>query len=127
MSTPTTTETDQSARPRTFQQKLLRWTSMVVGVIFVIVGFVRIYNVFSPGLPSCTSDSAKTSIGEIFKQKNVELSSLTNQKTLTDQSSEKTCQADFLTPAEAGTLFYRIFWQNKSAQVLITKVDTRPR
>jgi hypothetical protein len=93
----------------------------------LLFGLLQIYNAFSPSLPACKSSSAKTTIGDIFKEKNLELTSLTNEKTLTDTSSEITCQVDFMTPAEAGTLFYRIYWQDKAAQIRITKVDTHPR
>jgi hypothetical protein len=125
MSTPETTE--QSAKSTVRQKKIGNWLYAAVGAIALLFGLLKIYNAFFPGLPDCTSSSAKTSLGDIFKEKNVELTSLTNEKTLTDTSSERTCQADFMTPAEAGTLFYRIYWQDKAAQILITKVDTHPR
>ena len=125
MSTPETTEPSAKSTPG--QTKLVNWLYVVGGVIALLLGVLKIYNVFVPELPDCTSSSVKTSLGDIFKKKNLELTSLTNQKSLTDTSSEKTCQADFMTAAEAGTLFYRIYWEDKSAQILITKVDTHPR
>ena len=128
MSTPEQTANAQPpAQSGGFQQKLVAWVSSAVGVILLAIGFMRAYDSIFPSLPGCTSDSAKTTLGEIFKEKKLELSSLTNQKVLTDSSSEKTCQADFTTPAEAGTLSYRISWKDKEAQVRITNVDAHPR
>ena len=70
---------------------------------------------------------SNTLLPVVKKQKNVELTSLTNIKSITDTSSEKTCQADFLTPAETGTIHYQISKQDGSTQLRITKVDTHPR
>jgi hypothetical protein len=110
------------------QKKVLpRWVTIVAGIAAMIAGGVQIYKAFAPDLPSCTADTTNNAIHDIFKQKNLELTSLTDIKTLTDTSSEKTCTADFLTPAEKGTISYRISWQDRSAQVLITSVDTHPR
>ena len=127
MSAPATSETDKAAASKAFQRKLVNRVSTAVGAIFLVIGLMQIYSAFFGGLPSCASDAAKTGVGSIFKQKNVELTGLTNQKTLTDTRSEETCQADFMTPAEAGTLAYRIYWQGKDPQIIITKVDTHPR
>jgi hypothetical protein len=110
------------------QKKVLpRWVTILAGVVAMFAGGVQIYKAFVPDLPGCTADTTNAAIHDIFKQKNVELSSLTDFKTLTDTSSEKTCQADFLTPAEKGTINYRISWQDRSALVVITSVDTHPR
>ena len=102
----------------------MRVAYAVIAVAAMVIGVVRLLVFFFPGLPACTSDAARTAIGDIFKGKNVELTAVTNQRTLTDGSSEKTCQADFKTPTEAGTLSYRVYWEGKNAQVQITKVDT---
>jgi hypothetical protein len=127
MSTPNTSDTGQPAKSSILQMKITNWLYAVVGLIVAGLGLLQIYNAFFPGLPSCTSDTAGRSIRDIFKQKNVQLTGLTDQKTITESSSEETCQANFVTPAEAGTLYYRIYWKDKSAQILITKVDTHPR
>ena len=128
MSTPDTpAATQEAAKPQGFQQKLYRWVSIAVGVILLVIGGLRAYEAIFPSLPGCTSQTAKTTIGNIFKDKKVELSSLTNQKTVSDGSAEKTCQAEFTTPAEAGTLAYRIYWQDRDAEVRITNVDAHPR
>jgi len=116
-----------SAAPKKPQSKIVRWFSIVVGLILMASGLLKVYHVFVPELPACTSASADTSIHNIFKQKNVELTSLTNIKSITDTSSEKTCQADFLTPAETGTIYYQISKEDGSTQLRITKVDTHPR
>ena len=127
MSTPNTSDTGQPAKSSLLKMKISNWLYAFVGLIVACLGLLQIYNAVFPGLPSCTSDTAGRSIRDIFKQKNVQLTSLTDQKTITESSSEETCQANFLTPAETGTLYYRIYWQDKSSQILITKVDTHPR
>jgi hypothetical protein len=116
-----------AAPAKTFGQKLPRWVSAIVGVIFIVIGLTKLYNVFVPSLPGCAADLTNTIIHNIFKDKNLELTGLSNFKTITDTSTEKTCQADFTTPAEAGTLSYQITWQGSSEQVRITNVDTHPR
>ena len=128
MSTPETiASTQAAAKPQGFQQKLYRWVSIAVGLILLVIGALRAYEAIFPSLPGCTSQTAQSTIGKIFKDKNVDLSSLTNQKTVSDGSAEKTCQAEFTTPSEAGTLAYRIYWQGKEAEVRITEVDAHPR
>ncbi len=128
MSTPETPPIPpQAATPAGVKQKLYQWVSIAVGVILLLTGALRAYNAFFPSLPECSSETAKTTIGQIFKDKKVELSTLTNQKSVSDGSEEKTCQAEFTTPAEAGTLSYRIYWQGKEAEVRITAVDAHQR
>ena len=127
MSTPKTTDQVPASKSSQFWQKAANWAYIVLAVILTLIGFMRIYDWLFPSLPRCASDTATTTIGQIFKAKNLELSSLTNQKALTDSSSERTCQAEFTTPTETGTLEYRIYWQDKSAQIQITKADSHPR
>lgn len=126
MSTPTTTEVQQPEKPKTLG-KVGRILSLVVGLILMATGLLQVYHVFYPALPGCASNDADLGLRNIFKQKNVELTSISDKKTLTDTSSEETCQASFVTPSEAGTLLYRIYWEGKVAQIQITKVDTHPR
>ena len=123
----TSDETEKPAKSNAVQSKLVRWASAAVGLIFLITGALQLYHVYVPALPGCTSDTAKTTLIDIYKKKDVALESVTKQQTLTDGSSEKTCQADIATASEAATLFYRIYWQDKAAQIQITKVDTHAR
>ena len=116
-----------AAPPKTFMQKALRWFMIVCGVIIGIGGLLKTYKAFSPDLPGCSADATTAAVRNIFKEKNVELSSLTDMKTVTDTSSEKTCQARIETPTERATISYRVSWQGREAQILITKVDAVPR
>jgi len=119
-----TTSAPSAAPPAKAQSKLQRVAYAVVGVILFLVGLMRLYFVFFPGLPGCSSDAARSTIIDIYKKKNVEITELSNQRTLTDSSTENTCQADVKTPTQTATLSYRIYWKGKTAEVLITKVDT---
>lgn len=116
-----------AAPAKTAQRKFPRWVSAIAGAVFLIIGLSRLYNVFFPSLPGCDADTTTGLIRKIFKDKNVELTGLTNFKTLTDTSAQKTCQADVATAKETGVISYQISWQSSKIQVLITHVDTRAR
>ncbi len=97
------------------------------GVIAAAGGLIKIYKVFSPDLPGCTADTTSTAVHDIFKGKNVQLDVFNDVKTLTDTSSEKTCQAHIETPIEIGTISYRLYREDKQAKVIITNVDVKRR
>lgn len=109
------------------QRKIPRWVSAIVGVVFLFIGLLRLYHVFYPSLPGCDAATTTGLIRKIFKDKNVELTSLTNFKTLTDTSAQKTCQADVETAKETAVILYRISREGRDVQVLITHVDAHPR
>ena len=113
--------------PKTFTQKATRWFMIACAVIIGIGGLIKTYKVFSPSLPDCAADETTAVIRNIFKQKDVDLRSLTDMKAVTDTSSEKNCQAHIETPTETATISYRVSWQGREAQILITKVDAAPR
>ncbi len=112
---------------KTAPWKVPRWLSAIVGLVFLVIGLSRLYHVLYPALPGCDADTTTGLIRRIFKDKNVELTSLTNFKTLTDTSAQKTCQADVKTEKEAAVISYQITWQGSNVQVLITHVDTHAR
>ena len=117
-----------SAAPaKAAQRKIPRWLSAIIGLVFLVIGLSRLYNVFYPSLPGCDADPTTGLIRKIFKDKNVDLTSLGNFKTITDTSAQKTCQADVATAKETGVISYQISWQGSNVQVLITHVDTRAR
>ena len=124
MSETSATPADQ---PKTFWQKASRWIFAVCGVVIMIGGAMKIYKAASPGLPNCDSATTKTAITDIYKEKNVTLTSLTDMKSITDTSSEKTCQAHLETAGETATVSYRLFFQDGSSKVMITKVDAKAR
>lgn len=124
--TPAAPEPPPSPKPKRGWQKLTPFIVIAVGVIAMVRGGTQLYDAFVPHLPSCTSDVANTTLRDIYKKKNVELASLTDMKTLTDTSSEKTCQAEATTASEAATIFYSISWQGRAALIKITRVDSHP-
>src|SRR5664279_2595638 len=113
--------------PKTFWQKAQRWFMIVCGVIIGIGGLIQLYKAFTPQLPGCAADSTAAVLRDIFKKKDVELTVLNNMKTVTDRSSDQTCQAHIETPAETGTISYSITLQGSDFQVRIDKVDAAPR
>ena len=109
------------AHPKTFGQKLTTWLTTIFGIIIAILGVVKLSDTFT--LPSCASTRSSDTLTSIFKSKNVEVSSITDQKTVTDTSSEKTCTAHVKAPNEEANIDYKIFWDGWSAKVMITKVN----
>jgi len=94
--------------PKTFWQKAQQWFLIVCGIIIGLLGLLKLYTAFTPQLPGCAADTTATVLRDIFKKKDVELTVLNNMKTVTDTSSEQTCQAHIKTPAETGTISYNI-------------------
>ena len=113
--------------PKTFWQKAQRWFMIVAGIIIGLGGLMQLYKAFTPQLPGCAANATATVIRDIFKKKDVELTVLTNMKTVTETSSEQNCQAHIETAAETGTIDYRITLEGSNFQVTITKVDAAPR
>ena len=116
-----------AAPAKAAQSKIPRWVSAIVGVVFLFIGLLRLYHVFYPSLPGCDANTTTGLIRKIFKDKNVELTSLNNFKTLTDTSTKKTCQADAATAKETAVILYQVSWEGREVQVLITHVDAHPR
>ncbi len=52
---------------------------------------------------------------------------LIDMKTVSETSSQQSCQAHVETTAETATIFYDITLQGSNFQVLITKVDAKNR
>ena len=113
--------------PKTFWQKASRWIIGVCGVIIAAGGLIKVYNAITPTLPSCSADTTSTAVHNIFKEKDVQLDVFNDVKTLTNTSSEKTCQAHIETPIEIGAISYRLYWEGREAKVIITKVDVARR
>ena len=90
-------------------------------------GVVAAKGCFPPVVGGSGGDATAPVLRDIFKKKDVELTVLNNMKTVTDTSSEQTCQAHIETPAETGTIAYRITLQGSNFQVRINKVDAAPR
>ena len=116
-----------AAPAKAAQSKIPRWVSAIAGVVVLFVGLLRLYNVFFPSLPGCDASTTTDLVRKIFKDKNVELTSLNNFRTLTDTSTQKTCQADVATAKETAVISYRVSWEGRDVQVLITTVDAHPR
>jgi hypothetical protein len=125
---PVTPPPAATAEPaKTFWQKAQQWFLIVCGIIIGLLGLLKLYTAFTPQLPGCAADATAAVLHDIFKKKDVELTVLNNMKTVTDTSSEQTCQAHIETPAETGTISYSITLQGGNFQVRIDKVDAAPR
>jgi hypothetical protein len=115
-----------AAAPRTFWQKAAQW---FIGACLIIsggLGIVKGYNnMFT--LPTCSSDTASDTLKSIFKSKDVEVTSISDFKSVTEISSEKTCQAHVETPSELADIDYRIYWEGWTTKVMITEVKAKPK
>jgi len=107
-----------------FGQKLAQWVLGIALLITGVLGIMRSFNSYL-FLPACDSDTASATLKSIFKSKDVELTKVTDFKTVTDASSEKTCQAAIETSDEQATIDYRIFWDGWTAKVMITDVQNK--
>jgi hypothetical protein len=115
-----------AAAPRTFRQKATQWFIAACLIISGGLGLVKAYNnMFT--LPTCSSDTASETLKSIFKSKDVEVTSIVDFKSVTDTSSEKTCQAHVETPSELADIDYRIYWEGWTTKVMITEVKARPK
>jgi len=112
---------DQAKPKRTLTQKLTQWFVAIALFISGGLGLSKGVNTFL--LPSCDSGRTTDTLKSIFKGKNVEISDLTDVKTLTDTYSEKTCQAHVKTASEEANIDYRIYWDGWTASIVITKVN----
>ena len=108
-------------KPKTTTQKITQWLVSIALLIAGGLGIIRGFEQFS--LPSCTSDRTTTTLKDIFKSKNVEVTTIGEMKSVTDTYSEKTCEARVKTPAEDAKIAYRIYWDGWSASIMITKVN----
>jgi hypothetical protein len=114
------------AAPQTFRQKAIQWFIAACLLISGGLGMVKVYNNFF-SLPTCASDTASDTLKSIFKDKNVEITALSDFKSVTDTSSEKTCQAHVETPDERADIDYRIYWDGWTTKVMITEVKAQPK
>ncbi|HEY1473269.1 MAG TPA: hypothetical protein VGF53_04220 [Pseudolabrys sp.] len=126
-SNPATPPAVPAQAPKTFWQKAQAWAMIALGIIIGLLGLLKLYNAFAPQLPGCAADSTTALIRDIFKEKNAELTVLNNIKTVSETSSLQSCEAHIETAAETATISYNITLQGSNFQVLITKVDAKPR
>ena len=111
----------QAPAAPTLGQRLTKWIPIAAGLIAALIGAAKLFETFS--LPSCESSRSLGAIKSIFKDKNLPEPTLTDPKSLTSTSSEKTCETAYEIPNEKGTLDYRVFWDGWDAKVMITKVN----
>jgi hypothetical protein len=114
------------AAPRTFWQKATQWFIAACLIISGGLGILKGYNSFF-SLPACASDTAGDTLKSIFKEKNVEITALSDFKSVTDTSAERTCQAHVETPSETADIDYRIYKEGWTTKVMITEVKAQPR
>jgi hypothetical protein len=100
--------------------------TIAAGIILALIGLLKIYNAFVPQMPACADTSVADVIRDIFKQKDIALTKLSDLKLDNETASERNCLAHIETASETGTISYRITMQGKEFQVLIAKVDAEP-
>jgi hypothetical protein len=93
----------------------------------VLIGALKAYNFFVPQMPACADSNTADVVRGIFKNKDVALTNLSDMKLDNETGSERNCLAHIETAGETGTIAYRITMQGKEFQVMITKVDAKPR
>jgi hypothetical protein len=114
------------AAPKSFAQKAAQWFVGACLIIAGLGGIIKGYtNIFT--LPSCESSTASDTLKSIFKSKDVEVSNISDFKSVTNTSSEKTCQAHVETPDELADIAYRIYWEGWTTKVMITDVQAKPK
>ncbi len=77
-------------------------------------------------MPASVDTSVADVIRDIFKQKDITLTNLSDLKLDNETSSERNCLAHIETASETGTISYPITMQGKEFQVLIANVDAKP-
>jgi hypothetical protein len=111
--------TEAGAKP-SFQQRLTQWVSIAVGLIFLLIGAMKVIDEFS--LPTCASNRSEETIKSIYKSKDITLTTVSDMKTITDTKSERICTAHIESADATANIDYKIFWQGWTAQVLIATV-----
>lgn len=104
-----------------------KWFLIACGAIIGVLGLVRMYHAFTPQMPACSASETGGVIRNIFTQKNITLTKLSDMTQVNETSAERNCQAHIETDAETATIFYRITLDGKEFKVLIVKVDAKPR
>jgi hypothetical protein len=107
-----------------FGSRLARWVTIAAGIIIGLIALLKLFVSFT--LPACGDKRAVDTLEAIFKERKIAIDTIADFKSLTDTSSEKTCQAVVLAPGERATIYYRIYWEGWSVQIMITKVDSKP-
>jgi hypothetical protein len=102
-------------------QRLLQGVVAVALLISGLLGMMRGYNSLFV-LPGCAADTTSATLKNIFQSKSVELSKVGDAATVSDSSSERTCEAHIETPDEKAIITYRIYWDGWSPTVMITEV-----
>ncbi|MEA2917517.1 MAG: hypothetical protein QOJ15_9598 [Bradyrhizobium sp.] len=121
VATPPVPLQEPAAKP-TLTQQLTKWVSVIAGLIVAVLGVVKLMENFT--LPACDSSRSLDVIRSIFKDKNLPPPTLTDAKAAAGEAAnEKLCTANYELPNEKGVLDYKVFWEGRSATVMITKVN----
>jgi hypothetical protein len=97
---------------------LYRIAGWFIVVVAVLIGAVQLLDLFV--LPECDSKRARDTLQKIFTDRKIELRQLTDIKSLSSTSSEKSCQARAETPEEQALIFYGITWSGWTQEVRIS-------
>ena len=81
----------------------------------------------APFLPPCESPQAAESLRNIYKERNVVISGISDQNTLTSTATENTCSARLQMPSEQMEINYRLFWDGKTRRIEATPAKSQPK
>ena len=98
---------------------------MLAAVLLLVFGSPRIANLFV--LPDCDEAATDKTLRDIFEEKNVRLSGLSEMKSVSSTKSERTCTARAEVPGGALNLDYRIDWSGWSKRITITRADAETK
>ena len=123
--TPAGTTPPAAPPPKTMTQKISRWVLIVAGIILMLSGIAKLFGPFT--LPACDTSTASDTLQSIFKERKIEVQRIFNLKTVSSSSSENICTGQVEAPGELATINYRIYWQERTVQVMITEVQSKPK
>jgi len=104
-------------------QKFQRWFMIVCAAIVGLLGLLKLYHAFVPQIPGCDASDTTDLIRSIFKQRDIELTTINGVALVSESSSERNCRAHIETSSETATIEYRITLEGSQFKVFITKVD----
>jgi hypothetical protein len=123
---PAASEAPAAASPaaprssRTYWWAVLAVSLLVVAVV-AIVGAPRVLTWFN--LPECDDAAMRKALTETLKENKTELDRLSDLKSLSATSSERTCQARADAPGRLLHLEYRIGWSGWTPRVTVTREE----
>ena len=104
-----------------------RWVGWLVGISALTAGVANVagaVDYFS--LPACDSETAVTTVKDIFKEQGAELDEVSEPKLVSEGERERTCAARVRGQGETAQITYKVFWDGWSKKVQIGEVNVEP-